>query len=241
MEMRSMLTSSLSSLDSFSYIVSNRFVREKADYKGPWIVPKRRAKKHPLAPKRPMSAFLRYSQMRRKQVKEENPDMSNTDVSRLLGEMWRNASKRERAPFCEQEERERAIYKRDIARFRAEQARLDAASRTSHHNVQQMGDYPMQPREEDRQARAEEAPDGNHLTQRSFEEYRTDQIAPVNSNDSHSLHEYRVPHYDPYAISHYSSRNHPPVGTGKHDTERLRCHPFTPSNKLTFLLLCIPQ
>ena len=40
-----------------------RFVKEKAEYKGPWIVPKRRARKNPLAPKRPMSAFLKYSQV----------------------------------------------------------------------------------------------------------------------------------------------------------------------------------
>mmetsp|Transcript_42533 Transcript_42533/g.102862 ORF Transcript_42533/g.102862 Transcript_42533/m.102862 type:complete len:104 (+) Transcript_42533:31-342(+) len=55
-----------------------------------------------------MSAFLKYSQTRRAKVKQDNPDMSNTDVSRLLGEMWRNASPRERSPYVEQEERERA-------------------------------------------------------------------------------------------------------------------------------------
>ena len=30
-----------------------RYMREKTDYSGPWNIPKRRAKKHPLAPKRP--------------------------------------------------------------------------------------------------------------------------------------------------------------------------------------------
>lgn len=119
--------------------------------------------------------------------------MSNTDVSRLLGEMWRNASPRERAPYVEQEKRERAIYKKDIAMFRADQAKQDAASRTSHESVKRMGD----------------------VMQRGFEEYRPEQIAPVASNDSHSLHEFRVPHFDPYAGSQYSSRGHPPVGTGK--------------------------
>lgn len=110
-----------------------RYVREKAEYKGPWNIPKRRAKKHPLAPKRPMSAFLKYSQKRRTRVKQENPDMSNTDVSRLLGEMWRNASAADRAPYVEEEERERAQYKEDIAMWRQEQAKRDTARRTPHH------------------------------------------------------------------------------------------------------------
>jgi hypothetical protein len=83
-----------------------------------------------------MSAFLKYSQTRRAKVKEDNPDMSNTDVSRLLGEMWRNASPRERAPYVDEEERERAIYKENIRKWRDDQARIDAASRTSHQRVQ---------------------------------------------------------------------------------------------------------
>lgn len=80
-----------------------RYALEKAEYKGPWVVPKRRAKKDPHAPKRPMSAFLKYSKKRRSAVKEQNPDMGNTDVSRLLGEMWRNASEQERAPYVRDE------------------------------------------------------------------------------------------------------------------------------------------
>jgi transcription factor SOX1/3/14/21 (SOX group B) len=83
-----------------------------------------------------MSAFLKYSQTRRAKVKEDNPDMSNTDVSRLLGEMWRNASPRERAPYVEQEEGERAVYKENIRKWRDDQARMDAASRTSHQTMQ---------------------------------------------------------------------------------------------------------
>ena len=94
--------------------------------------------------------------------------MSNTDVSRLLGEMWRNASPKERAPYVEQEEKERAVYKKDIARFRADQANLDAASRTSHQNVKRMNDY--RPQEEARHAMAEEpnvASSHHHMIQRS--------------------------------------------------------------------------
>jgi hypothetical protein len=31
----------------------NRYIEEKTNHKGTWNLPKRRAKKHPLAPKRP--------------------------------------------------------------------------------------------------------------------------------------------------------------------------------------------
>lgn len=114
-----------------------RFVREKAEYKGDWVVPKRRAKKHPLAPKRPMSAFLKFSQTRRPQVKRENPDMSNTDVSRLLGEMWRNAGQTEKKPYIEREMLERAAYKATIKKWREDQAHIDAASRSSQQSLPQ--------------------------------------------------------------------------------------------------------
>jgi hypothetical protein len=82
-----------------------------------------------------MSAFLKYSKTRRSIVKHENPDMSNTDVSRLLGEMWRGSSEKERRPYVEQEEGERTIYKRDMAEFNAKQAREDAASRIPHSSI----------------------------------------------------------------------------------------------------------
>jgi hypothetical protein len=117
-----------------------RYVREKAEYKGPWVAPKRRAKKHPLAPKRPASAFLAFSQNRRAMIKEQNPDMGNTDVSRLLGEMWRNASEAERRPYVDQELLERAEYNETIKKFREQQAHLDVASRTSHRAVKKIAE-----------------------------------------------------------------------------------------------------
>ena len=52
-----------------------------------------------------------YAQKQRKIVQGENPDLSNADVSRLLGEHWRNAKVEEKRPFLEREEAERKIYK----------------------------------------------------------------------------------------------------------------------------------
>jgi len=72
-----------------------RYSEEKQRYSvnakgGSSLVKKLRAKKDPRAPKRPMSAFLMYAQRQRKILQAENPDMPNADISRLLGEAWRN-------------------------------------------------------------------------------------------------------------------------------------------------------
>eukprot|EP00979_Chaetoceros_neogracilis_P011291 scaffold2736_cov264-Chaetoceros_neogracile.AAC.1 len=58
-----------------------RYCAEKNNHNGSWHVPKRRARKHPLAPRRPMSAFLRFSKNCRKKVRVDNPHVDNTDIS----------------------------------------------------------------------------------------------------------------------------------------------------------------
>lgn len=102
-----------------------RYSDEKNGHQGPWQLPVRRAKKHPLAPKRPMSAFLRYSKCLRNKVKAENPHVDNTDISRLLGHMWRNARNEEKEPFVQQELKERSIYKVEMAKWRMMQKKME--------------------------------------------------------------------------------------------------------------------
>jgi HMG (high mobility group) box len=95
-----------------------RYMMEKSQYNGPWQVPWKRVKKDPSAPKRPMSAFLYFSQGKRSVIKQEKPEIKNTEVSRVLGEMWRNLTDEERAPHVDRERREREIYKIVIAEWR---------------------------------------------------------------------------------------------------------------------------
>lgn len=97
-----------------------RYMVEKSSYTGPWQVPWKRAKKDPSAPKRPMSAFLYFSQDKRRQIKDANPTIRNTEVSRILGELWRNASEEEKSPHVEREKSEREKYKVAIAEWRTE-------------------------------------------------------------------------------------------------------------------------
>jgi HMG (high mobility group) box len=78
-----------------------RYMVEKAAYTGPWHVSSKRSKKDPSAPKKPMTAFLQFSQERRRQVQEANPSKKNAEVSKLLGEMWKAASDDEKRPHVE--------------------------------------------------------------------------------------------------------------------------------------------
>lgn len=105
---------------------------EKASYTGPWQVPWKRAKKDPSAPKRPMSAFLYFSQGKRTVLKNKHPEMKNTEVSRLLGEMWRNASEEEREPHISKERSEREKYKVAIAEWRKDFEAKQQAQRSVH-------------------------------------------------------------------------------------------------------------
>jgi HMG (high mobility group) box len=177
-------------------------VREKNDYKGEWNLPKRRAKKHPLAPKRPMSAFLKYSQNKRSDVKEQNPSMSNTDVSRLLGEMWRNASDDERQPYVDEEQVERANYNERIKEWREEQGKIDASTRKSHHSV------PKIQRNE-----SSESKQSNEKRSRYDASYARSAMADARSSRSYSVQQDRNV-FRPYD-GMYDNRN---VNMSPHDT-----------------------
>lgn len=65
-----------------------------------------------------MSAFLYFSQGKRSVLKEQNPSMKNTEVSRLLGEMWRNCTDDEKRPFVDKEKTEREKYKIAMAEWK---------------------------------------------------------------------------------------------------------------------------
>lgn len=97
-----------------------RYMNEKASYTGPWQVPWKRSRKDPSAPKRPMSAFLYYSQGKRSEIKANNPGMKNTEVSKMLGQLWQNLPEEERAPHVAREKEERERYKVAIAEWRKE-------------------------------------------------------------------------------------------------------------------------
>ena len=99
-------------------------------YTGPWKVPaRRRALKDKDAPKRPMSAFLAYSQARRAEVRAANPNMDNISVSRELAKMWKEAPQEEKQGYIDEEAKKREVYKVAIADYRSKNNEKELALR----------------------------------------------------------------------------------------------------------------
>eukprot|EP00540_Astrosyne_radiata_P021056 CAMPEP_0116833724 /NCGR_PEP_ID=MMETSP0418-20121206/6597_1 /TAXON_ID=1158023 /ORGANISM="Astrosyne radiata, Strain 13vi08-1A" /LENGTH=321 /DNA_ID=CAMNT_0004463209 /DNA_START=114 /DNA_END=1079 /DNA_ORIENTATION=- len=79
---------------------------------------RRRKRKDPLAPKKPMSAYLSFANSKRLVVKAMNPQASNAQVSRILASMWREAPRDLKQKYIDNEARLRQQYKVDIAAWR---------------------------------------------------------------------------------------------------------------------------
>jgi hypothetical protein len=113
-----------------------RYEVEKSMYKGPWKVQaNKRTPKDPTAPKRPMSAFLAYSNKRRAGLKRENPDATNADLSKMLSKTWREIPDEQRKKYMEEEAALRATYKVAVAIWRKKVAEEKKIERTEREAV----------------------------------------------------------------------------------------------------------
>ncbi|KAG0271968.1 Non-histone chromosomal protein 6 [Linnemannia exigua] len=83
---------------------------------------KRKAKKDPLAPKNPMSAYLLFCEEWREKVKAQNPTASFGETGRLLGEQWRAYSDEKKAPYIAKHEKSKAKYLIEKAAYEAKKA-----------------------------------------------------------------------------------------------------------------------
>jgi len=89
-----------------------RFESEILTYKGPWkVLTNTRTINDPSAPKRPLPAFLAYSNSRRAALKRDNPGATNAELSKMLSKSWKEAALPFREKFIEEAEKLRKNYK----------------------------------------------------------------------------------------------------------------------------------
>lgn len=60
--------------------------------------------------KRPMNAFMVWSQIERRKISEVSPEMHNAEISKRLGKKWKTLSTEQRQPFVDEAERLRQLH-----------------------------------------------------------------------------------------------------------------------------------
>jgi len=59
---------------------------------------------------RPMNSFMVFSHLERKRLAEENPELHNADLSKILGRKWKSLSPAQRQPYIDEAERLRVVH-----------------------------------------------------------------------------------------------------------------------------------
>ena len=88
-------------------------------------------KKHPPNHiKRPMNAFMVWSQLERRKIIEVTPDKHNAEISKELGRRWRLLPENARQPYIEEAERLRILHQREFPDYKYKPRKKPKTSQT---------------------------------------------------------------------------------------------------------------
>ena len=68
--------------------------------------------------RRPMNAFMVWSQIERRKMVAVQPDLHNAEISKRLGRLWRQLSDADRRPYVEEAERLRVLHGREYPDYK---------------------------------------------------------------------------------------------------------------------------
>lgn len=68
--------------------------------------------------KRPMNPFMIWSQMQRRRITAERPDMHNAEISKHLGQVWKRLSDSQKQPFRDESERLKVLHRQEYPTYK---------------------------------------------------------------------------------------------------------------------------
>lgn len=72
---------------------------------------KRKSPKDKDAPKKPRNAYMIFMHKNREEIKSQHPELAtNRELTRLIGDMWKNMSQEEKEPYLELSKQEKIDY-----------------------------------------------------------------------------------------------------------------------------------
>jgi len=77
-----------------------------------------RSKKRVNRIKRPMNAFMVFSQLERRKIVQLAPEMHNAEISKYLGVRWKRLTDEERRPFIDEAERLKMLHLREYPDYK---------------------------------------------------------------------------------------------------------------------------
>ena len=76
--------------------------------------PKQKKLKDENAPKRPKSAYMFFAEKKRPEIREEQPDLKMTEISKVIGERWKEVTPESKAKYAKKAEKDKERYQEEL-------------------------------------------------------------------------------------------------------------------------------
>ncbi|XP_070527780.1 transcription factor sox-3-like isoform X2 [Cardiocondyla obscurior] len=103
-------------LHSMYYSLSNKITSDAADDASD--TGQRASMQQEEHIKRPMNAFMVWAREKRKEISLVHPKMHNSEISKMLGSMWKNLTDKDKVPFVERAKNLRNQHMKDYPNYK---------------------------------------------------------------------------------------------------------------------------